>query len=89
MSCSRTQRSDAGEARTRGPSGLINKLGIVHCTYLGESGNNFKKILYFCLNIFFIFTNSADSGDPGSSLLVKVPVLGVSRIQRVNVTFAS
>ena len=33
----------------------------VHCTYLGETGNNFnKKILYFCLKIFLTFTNRVD-----------------------------
>ena len=26
------------------PSGLINILGIVHCTYLGVSGYNLKKM---------------------------------------------
>ena len=37
------------------------KLGIVHCTYLGVSGYNLKKILiFFCLYIFFTFTNSVD-----------------------------
>ena len=33
-----------------------NKLGIVHCTYLGVMGYNFPKILY-SLKIFFTFTN--------------------------------
>ena len=37
-----------------------NKLGIVHCTYLGESGYIFKKQIIFCLKLFFIFTNSVD-----------------------------
>ena len=37
-----------------------NKLGIVHYTYLGVSGYNFlkKNIVFFCLKIFFTFTNS-------------------------------
>ena len=33
----------------------INKLGIVHCTYLG-----FQKNVFFCLKIIFSFSNSAD-----------------------------
>ena len=42
-----------------------NKLGIVHCTYLGMPGYNFQKILYFRLNpgglnIIFTFTNIVD-----------------------------
>ena len=57
-----------------------NKLGIVHCAYLGVSGYNFQKILYsFCLKIF-TFTNSVDPDKKaasygisfGSSLYVKV-----------------
>ena len=27
------------------------------------SGNNLKKILYFCLNVFFTFTNSVDTDE--------------------------
>ena len=35
--------------------------GIVHCTYLGISGYNFQKnVVFFCLKIFFTFTNSVD-----------------------------
>ena len=41
-------------------SGLINKLGIVHCTYLGVSGYKFKNIVFFCLKIFFAFSNRVD-----------------------------
>ena len=37
-----------------------NKLGIVHCTYLGVSGYNFKNIVFFCFKIFFTLTNSVD-----------------------------
>ena len=37
-----------------------NKLGIVHCTFLWVSGYNLKKIVLFCLKIFFTFTNSVD-----------------------------
>ena len=36
------------------------KLGIVHFTYLGVSGYNLKKNVFFCLNIFLTFTNSVD-----------------------------
>ena len=40
---------------------LYNKLGIVHCRYIGVSGYNSKKnIVFFCLKIFFTFTNSVD-----------------------------
>ena len=35
-----------------------NKLGIIHCTYLGVSGYNFQKIIvYYCLKLFFHLTN--------------------------------
>ena len=38
-----------------------NKLGIVHCTYLGVSGYNCKKnIVLFYLKILFTLTNSVD-----------------------------
>ena len=38
-----------------------NKLGIVHCTYLGVSAYNFQNnIVYFCLKILFTLTNSVD-----------------------------
>ena len=37
-----------------------NKHWTVHCTYLGVSGYSLKKIVFFCLKIFFTFTNSAD-----------------------------
>ena len=33
---------------------------IVDCTYLGGQVIIFKKIVLFCLKIFFTFTNSAD-----------------------------
>ena len=39
------------------------KHGIVHSTYLGVSGYNFRKIkniVFFCLKIFFTFTKSVD-----------------------------
>ena len=38
----------------------LNKLGIVHCTYLGVSGYNFQSILYSFLCIFFTFKDSVD-----------------------------
>ena len=37
-----------------------NKLGIVHCSYLGVLGYNYKNVIFFCLKIFFTFTNSVD-----------------------------
>ena len=48
---------------TNGFSLLVsyNKLGIVHCTYLGVSGYSFKKyIVIYCLKIFIRFTKSVD-----------------------------
>ena len=36
-----------------------NKLGIVHCTYIGCVVIISKK-MYFCLEIFLTFTNSVD-----------------------------
>ena len=39
-------------------------LGIMHSTYPGVSGYNFqKKLVIFCLKIFFTFTNSVDSDE--------------------------
>ena len=33
---------------------LYNKLGTVHCTYLGMVGSNFKtNIAFFCLKVLF------------------------------------
>ena len=38
-----------------------NKLGMVLCTYLGVSGYFFfKKIVFFCLKIFFTCTKCVD-----------------------------
>ena len=38
-----------------------NRLGTVHCIYLGVSGYNFKKMLcVFCLKILLTFTNNVD-----------------------------
>ena len=38
-----------------------NKVGIVHCTYLGVLGYNFqKKYCIFGLMIFFTIANSVD-----------------------------
>ena len=37
--------------------------GIVHCTYLGVSGYNLKKIVFICLKNFFTFTNSVDPNE--------------------------
>ena len=43
---------------------IYNKFGIVNCTYLGVSGYNLKKnIVFFCLQIFFSFTNSVDTDE--------------------------
>ena len=53
------------------------KCSIIHCTYLGVSGYNFKKnIILFCLKIFFALTNSVDplcSISSGSLLFVELP----------------
>ena len=35
-----------------------NKLGFVHCSYLGVSDYNLN--VFFCLKIFFTFTSSVD-----------------------------
>ena len=64
---------------------------IVHCTYLGVSGYNFQKnIVFFCLKIFFIFTNSVDPDEMqryAAFYLVftvcKYTCVGASGIQRV------
>ena len=40
------------------PLVCYNKLGIVHCTYLGVSGYYFQIIYLFCLKTFFTFTSS-------------------------------
>ena len=32
----------------------LNKLGIVHCTYLGVSGYNFQSIFYSFIGISFL-----------------------------------
>ena len=40
--------------------GGYNKLGIVQFTYPGVSDYTFKKKCFFCLKIFFTFTNSED-----------------------------
>ena len=40
-----------------------NKLGIVHCTYLGVSGYNSKKILFSFFWRTLIFTNSVDADE--------------------------
>ena len=37
-----------------------NRLGIVHCTFIGVSGYNFKKILHFLSEDLFYFSNSVD-----------------------------
>ena len=37
-----------------------NKFGIVQCAYVGVLGYNLKKNVFFCLKIFFTFTNSVD-----------------------------
>ena len=39
---------------------LTWEVGIVYCTYLGVSSYNLKKNVFFCLKIFFTFTNSVD-----------------------------
>ena len=52
--------------------------------YIGVSVYNFKKnIVFFCLKIFFTFTNSVDHDElccisSGSSLFAKVQVSGFS-----------
>ena len=34
---------------------------MVHCIYLGSTGYDFQKnIVFFCLKIFFTYTNSVD-----------------------------
>ena len=40
--------------------GLIQNLGIVHCTYLGVSGYNFFNNCIFLSENLFTFTNSVD-----------------------------
>ena len=37
-----------------------NKLGIVHCTYLGVSGQDFQKNIFILSEDLFMFTNSVD-----------------------------
>ena len=70
-----------------------NKLGIVHCTYLGESGYFFKKnIEFFCLKIFIYlykqcrpWWNAASCCiSSGSSLFAKVLIKRFTGIQMVN-----
>ena len=55
-------QSDALPNALRGSvnSCLINKLGIVHYIYLGVSGYNFQKVLFFLSEDLFALTNSAD-----------------------------
>ena len=44
-------------------------LGYSICTYLGVFGYNFhKNIVFFCLKIFFTFTNSVDPDEMLHSL---------------------
>ena len=64
-----------------------NKLGIVHFTYQGVSGYNFKKNCIFCQDISYL--NSVDPNELlhyeafHLGLLCKSTHWGVSRIQRV------
>ena len=37
-----------------------NKLGIVHCMYLGVSGYSFKEYCIFLSEVHFYFNNSVD-----------------------------
>ena len=66
-----------------------NKLGIIHCTYLGVSGYNLIFFLLFCLKIFFTCTKSVDPDEmPHHAEFhlgrhCRSTHLGVSRIQRL------
>ena len=67
---------------------------MVHCIYLGVSGYSLKNIVFFCLKIFFTFTNSVDPDECHMMwhfirvfTVCKSTRLGVSHIQRVNRQF--
>ena len=75
----------------------FNRLWTVQCTYLGVSGYNFSKSIgFFCLNIFFIFTNSVGLDEMQHFAafvwvftVCKSTCLAVSQIQRVDLNKTS
>ena len=72
-----------------------NKLGMVHCTYIGVLGYNFPKILYFLSkDRFYLYRqcrprrNAASCCiSPGFSLFVKVLVWGFPEYKELNMCF--